>query len=94
MRHEIVLAPEAVEDLWRLTARSRALVRAALEQYLRHEPTRASRSRIKRLRDLKSPEYRLRVGTMRVYYDVRGDLVEVLAVIEKADSAAWLAERG
>ena len=42
---EIVLAPEAVEDLQALKANLRATVRDALETHLRHEPTKTSRSR-------------------------------------------------
>jgi phage-related protein len=38
MPFAIVLAPEAVEDLRRLTANVRATVRAALEIHLRHQP--------------------------------------------------------
>ena len=41
----VVLAPEAVEDLRRLTAHVRAAVRTALETHLRHEPGKTSRSR-------------------------------------------------
>ena len=47
MPFAIVLAPEAVEDLKTLKANVRAVVRAALETHLRHEPTKTSRSRIK-----------------------------------------------
>lgn len=72
MRYEIILSPEAQEDLRRLEARNRAAVRDALEVHLRHEPTKVSRSRIKRLRDLAHPQYRLRVGEIRVFYDVTG----------------------
>ena len=36
MRYEIILAPEAVEDLQRLKPHIRATVRDALEQFLRH----------------------------------------------------------
>jgi len=50
MRFEILLAPEAVEDLRRLKATERTAVKEALETHLRHEPTKTSRSRIKRLR--------------------------------------------
>jgi mRNA interferase RelE/StbE len=38
----VVLAPEAVEDLRRLTAHVRAAVRTALETHLRHEPEKTS----------------------------------------------------
>lgn len=94
MRCEIILAPEAVEDLRRLSVRHRANIRAALEQHLRYEPTKVSRSRIKRLRGLSKPQYRLRVDEIRVFYDVRESRVEVLAIVAKSSAAEWLAERG
>jgi mRNA-degrading endonuclease RelE of RelBE toxin-antitoxin system len=61
---------------------------------LRHEPFRVSKSRIKRLRGLSQPQYRLRVGEVRVFYDVTRETVEVLAIVTKAEAAAWLAEHG
>ncbi|WP_197423271.1 type II toxin-antitoxin system RelE/ParE family toxin [Bradyrhizobium valentinum] len=80
MPFAIILAPEAVEDLGRLTANVRTTVRTALETHLRHEPEKVSRSRIKRLRGLRRPQYRLRVDEVRVFYDVSGTTVEVLAI--------------
>ena len=65
MRFAIVLAPEAVEDLRKLKAALRATVREALETHLRHEPTKTGRSRIKRLRGMSRPQYRLRVDEVR-----------------------------
>ncbi len=94
MRFEIVLAPEAVEDLRRLRANLRTTVREALETHLRHEPTRTSRSRIKRLRGLSRPQYRLRVDEVRVFYDVSGSTVEVLAIVAKSEAESWLARFG
>lgn len=90
MRYEIVLAPEAVEDLARLHSSRRAEVRDALETHLRYEPDQTSRTRIKRLRGLSHPKFRLRVGEIRVFYDIEGDSVQVLAVVSKSDAAAWL----
>lgn len=92
MPFAVVLAPEAVEDLRRLTANVRAVVRTALETHLRHEPEKTSRSRIKRLRGLHRPQYRLRVGEIRVFYDVSGTTVEVLAVVAKSEAESWLAQ--
>jgi|SRR5262245_50873168 len=92
MPFAIVLAAEAVEDLGRLTANTRATVRTALETHLRHEPEKVSRSRIKRLRGLLRPQYRLRVGDVRVFYDVTGTTVEVLAIVAKSEAEAWLAQ--
>jgi hypothetical protein len=51
MLYDIRLAPEAVEDRKRLEARWRATLDDALKTHLRHEPTKTSRTRIKRLRD-------------------------------------------
>jgi len=94
MPFEIALAPEAVEDLRRLKANIRAIVRDALEAHLRQEPTRTSRSRIKRLRGLSRPQYRLRVGEARVFYDVVDATVEILAIVSKSEAEAWLAQFG
>ena len=94
MRYEIILAPEASEHFHRLRAHIRAMVHDALETHLRFEPTRGSKSRIKRLRGMKRPEYRLRVDEVRVYYDVTEDTVEVLAIVEKSEAQAWLEDKG
>ena len=94
MPFEIVLAPEAVEDLRGLTANVRATVRTALETHLRHEPKKTSRSRIKRLRGLLRPQYRLRVDEVRVFYDVSGTTVEILAIVPKSEATSWLAQFG
>src|ERR1700757_2915295 len=94
MPFAIVLAPEAVEDLKRLKAVVRGAVKGALETHLRHEPEKTSRSRIKRLRGLRRPQYRLRVGEVRVFYDVSGRIVEVLAIVAKSEAESWLARFG
>ncbi len=94
MRFAIVLAPEAVEDLRSLKANLRAAVREALDMHLRHEPAKASRSRIKRLRGLSRPQYRLRVDEVRVFYDISGSTVEVLAIVAKSEAESWLMQFG
>jgi mRNA interferase RelE/StbE len=94
MSFEIILAPEAVEDLKGLKANVRADVKAALERHLRHEPGRLSRSRIKRLRGVRRPQFRLRVGDVRVFYDISDRAVEVLAIVIKSEAESWLAQFG
>ncbi len=94
MRYEVILAPEAAKAYRALPAYRRAEVRDALGRHLRYEPTRVSKSRIKRLRGLSQPQYRLRVGEVRVFYDVTPEAVEVLAVVSKAEASRWLAEHG
>jgi mRNA-degrading endonuclease RelE of RelBE toxin-antitoxin system len=87
----IVLAPEAVDDLRLLKANIRASLRTALETHLRHEPRKTSGSRIKRLRGVRRPQYRLRVGEIRAFYDVSGTTVEILAIVPKSEADLWLA---
>jgi mRNA interferase RelE/StbE len=94
MRFDIDFAPEAVADLKGLNANARAEVRTAIETHLRHEPRKTGRSRIKRLRGVSRPQFRLRVGDVRVFYDVSGAVVEVLAIVAKSQAEAWLARFG
>jgi len=94
MAFEIILAPQAAASLKNLSVPVRTGVQDALELHLTREPTKISKSRIKRLRGLSQPQYRLRVGDIRVFYDVTETQVQVLAVVTKADAQAWLDEQG
>jgi mRNA-degrading endonuclease RelE of RelBE toxin-antitoxin system len=90
MKYQIVLAEQAVEDFRRLSARDRSTIREALERHLRDQPAKESRSGIKRLRGIVRPQYRLRVGDFRVFYDVVEDAVEVLTIVPKVRADEWL----
>src|SRR2546426_4892844 len=94
MLFEIVLAPQAIEGLKALRDDFQSSVRDAIELHLRHEPTKVSKSRIKRLRGLDRPQYRLRVDEVRVFYDVAQETVQVLAIVSKAQADAWLKAQG
>ena len=95
MRYEILLAPEAIEDLQSLKANVRGDVRDAIERHLRYQPTKTSKSRVKQLRGLSRPQYRLRVGDgIRVFYDVTETAVEVLAIVPKSQALQWLERYG
>jgi mRNA-degrading endonuclease RelE of RelBE toxin-antitoxin system len=94
MAFEVILAPQAVETLKKLSVPVRRGVEKALDVHLTHEPTKVSRSRIKKLRGLSQPQYRLRVGDIRVFYDVTETQVQVLAVVSKVEAQAWLNEQG
>ena len=59
-----------------------------------HEPAKVSESRIKRLRGLSHPQYRLRVEDVRVFYDVAKTSVEILAIVSKTAAEAWLSQTG
>ena len=94
MKYAIILAPEAIEDLRRLKAPIRSQVKEGIEIHLRHEPLKESKSRIKRLRGIQRPGYRLRIGEIRVFYDVSQDTVEILAVVPKSKASDWLERLG
>lgn len=96
MAFDIEITHSAERDLDRLRAFHRSKILGALEQYLCHAPTQVSHSRIKCLRLMGSPAYRLRVDNYRVYYDA--DEVEqiatVLRVLHKQDSFDYLRATG
>ena len=91
MQFEIRVAFGAERQLRALPAFHRAAIRSVLERHLRHEPTMLSKSRIKRMRGLARPQYRLRVDEFRVFYDISGQEVQVLAIVSKAEAVGWLA---
>lgn len=68
----------------------RTSVKGALERYLRHAPTKTSKSKIKKLKGISRPQYRLRVDDIRIFYDVDANFVEILAIISKSDAIEWL----
>jgi len=98
LRYEIIFAPQAEEDLLDLRANERGEVLDAIETHLRYEPEKVSKSRIKRLEGLEWPQYRLRIGDIRAFYDVfyvrAGGVVEILVVREKTEAMKWLADYG
>jgi mRNA interferase RelE/StbE len=96
MAYDIILAPVAIEDLKRLRASDRTAVKDAIERHLRHEPMKVSKTRIKLLRGVSKPQYRLRVAEIRVFYDVAvaEGQVNVLAIVAKAEAEEWLRQFG
>lgn len=94
MAFEIVLAPEAAASVKALPAPVRTGVAEAIRWHLTHEPTKVSKSRIKRLRGLSQPQSRLRVDDIRVFYDVAETQVQVLAIVTNTEAQAWLDEQG
>ena len=92
--YEIVLKASAIADLDALRKFDAVQIADAMEKHLRHTPTKESKSRIKRLRGVSSPEYRLRAGDYRVFYaiDADGHRVEVLRVMHKDQTASYYEE--
>ena len=99
MKYEIIFSSEAETDIVALKASDRAKALDAIETFLRYEPTKISKSRIKRLREMQMPQYRLRIDDLRVFYDVsyteeEEGIVEVLSIREKFEAMKWLTEFG
>ncbi len=92
MKFEVVLAPQAVEDYHTFARAMQATLKTAIATHLVHQPGRVSKSRIKRLRGLRQPQFRLRVGDARVFYDINQEQrrVEVLRMLPKNRVAAYL----
>jgi mRNA-degrading endonuclease RelE of RelBE toxin-antitoxin system len=87
---------ESVEDHFRaLTARDRATALTAITRQLLHEPLRETRNR-KPLRPNPVAPWELRVGHLRVFYEVVGTdsgIVRILAVGRKQRNALTIGDK-
>ena len=84
---------EAVEaHLAALNARERATVLDAIERQLTNEPLKESRNR-KPLRPNPVAPWELRVGQLRVFYEVAERVVHILAVGTKKRNMVRIGER-
>lgn len=72
MRYAIEYSPETIGHLRVLTARQRSTVFDAIEEQLRHQPAVETRNR-KPMRPNPIAPWELRLGDLRVYYDVEDD---------------------
>jgi addiction module RelE/StbE family toxin len=92
--YEIVLKRSAVADLDGLRKYDATQIANAMEKHLEHEPAKESKSRIRRLRGISHPDYRLRVGDYRAFYNVDDDArrVEVLRVMHKDQTQSYYEE--
>ena len=93
-RFALFLKPSAIKDLDHLRKYDAAIVADGIERFLSHSPRKESRSRIKKLRGIGDPDYRLRLGDYRVFYNV--DVVErrvnVLRILHKEQTRKYYAE--
>jgi mRNA-degrading endonuclease RelE of RelBE toxin-antitoxin system len=77
--YRIDYSPEAVDHLAGLTARQRGTVLDVVIRQLSHEPARATRNR-KVLRANPIAPFELRIGLLRVYYELLEDPERVVVV--------------
>lgn len=95
-RFEIVLKPSAVEDLDRLRGYDVSMIADGMERFLGGQPARENRSRIKRLKGISDPDFRLRLGEYRVFYNVSAAerRVDVLRILRKDETFEYYKEVG
>jgi mRNA interferase RelE/StbE len=81
--------PAAVADLEAVRAYDRGRILQTIDRHLRHEPTRESKSAIKRMQQPFWSQFRLRAGDFRVYYDVdeAARQVIVLRILNKGSGS-------
>ena len=92
--YTIMLKPSAIADLDALRKYDATQIADAMERHLQHNPTKQSKSRIKRLRGISNPDFRLRVGDYRIFYGVDeiARRVEVLRVMHKDQAIRYYKE--
>jgi mRNA interferase RelE/StbE len=82
MAYQITITADA-ERQWRaLSARERGMLEAAIQSRLVHQPTTPTKA-VKRLRPNPLAEYELRVGGLRVLYNVEEAEVVLLLIGRK-----------
>jgi mRNA-degrading endonuclease RelE of RelBE toxin-antitoxin system len=82
MTYRIEYSPDTDEHLQALTGRQRSIVFNAVDKQLAHQPSVETRNR-RPMRPNPVAPWELRVGNLRVYYDIAQEpekLVTVLAV--------------
>ncbi len=82
LAYRIEYSPDTEDHFQSLTARQQATVIDSVEEQLTHEPTVETRNR-KPLRPNPVAPWELRIGDLRVYYDVKEEpepIVYILAV--------------
>ncbi len=96
MPYRIEYAPEAIEHLQTLTARQQVMVLEAVEKQLSYQPTAETRNR-KPMRPNPVAPWELRVGNLRIFYDVKDKprrVVQILAVGVKAGNRVKIGKEG
>lgn len=83
MPYTINITEDGERQFRTLSARDQRILEAAIVTRLEHQPTTPTKA-IKRLRPNPLVQFELRVGNLRVLYNVEGDEVVVLIVGRKA----------
>jgi mRNA-degrading endonuclease RelE of RelBE toxin-antitoxin system len=77
--YDIIFEPDAVEHIQGFSARDQSVVLDQIEVQLTHQPDVETRNR-KRLRPDPLAPWELRIGEIRVFYDVNADVASVRVI--------------
>ena len=93
-QYEIILKPSAMKDMDKLSRYDAKMILDVMEESLEGEPAKESKSRIKRLRGITDPDYRLRAGDYRVFYSIDNAVgqVNVLRILHKEETNEYYQE--
>ena len=80
MAYRIVYSPASEDHLRSLTARQRATIFDGVDQQLAHQPAVETRNR-KPMRPNPVAPWELRIGNLRVYYDIEEEAEKVVTVL-------------
>jgi mRNA-degrading endonuclease RelE of RelBE toxin-antitoxin system len=80
LAYDIEYSPDSVEHLQALTARQRSMVFDKVDEQLRNEPTVETKNR-KPMRPNPVAPWELRIGDLRVYYDIEESPTSVVTVL-------------
>src|SRR5687768_16502228 len=86
IRYSIRYSQDALKALKQLRPYDRGAVLSSIDRVLTTNPTQESKARIKRLRQPAPTQYRLRVGDVRVFYDVDGQTVKIALILSKEEA--------
>jgi mRNA-degrading endonuclease RelE of RelBE toxin-antitoxin system len=89
LRYEIEYSEQAESDISSLRKYDQQKIINAIERHLQLDPTKTSKSRIKRMAQPFWCQYRLRVDDFRVYYDVDSSrhVVQIVCVHDKGSDS-------
>ena len=83
MAFKLTITEDAERQFRSLSVREQGILEAAIRSRLEHQPTTTSKA-IKQLRPNPLVDFELRVGNLRVLYNVEGDEVTILVVGRKS----------
>lgn len=87
--YSIHLKPSAIDDLDSLRKFDVTKILDGIEEHLKWEPLKESRSRIKKLKGKQPVEFRLRIDDWRVFYNVTENEVWILRILRKQDTISF-----